>query len=110
MLRKIFYTACVIIVLASGAVGQETLKTLTLSNVFTDIAGTPRVTRNGSKNLWLVAWRQNPSKIMGRLVQSDGTLGPVKTMVSNVTAFEQNFDISYDSTNFTYLLAFENTQ
>lgn len=110
MLKKIFYTACVIFVLASGAAAQETLKTLTLSNVFTNIAGTPRVTRNGSKNLWLVAWRQNPSKIMGRLVQSDGTLGPVKTMVSNVTAFEQNFDISYDSTNFTYLLAFENAQ
>ncbi len=110
MLKKIFYTASVIFILVSGAIAQETLKTLTLSNVFTNIAGTPRVARNASKNLWLVAWRQNPSKIMGRLVQSDGTLGPVKTMVSNVTAFEQNFDISYDSTNFTYLLAFETAQ
>jgi plastocyanin len=110
MLKKIFYTASVFFILVSGAIAQETLKTLTLSNVFTNIAGTPRITRNASKNLWLVAWRQNPSKIMGRLVHSDGTLESAKTMVSNVTAFEQNFDISYDSTNFTYLLAFETAQ
>jgi plastocyanin len=110
MLKKIFCTASVIFVLVSAAAAQETLKNLTLSNVFTSIAGTPRVTRNGFKHLWLVAWRQNPSKIMGRLVQSDGTLGPVKTMVSGVTAFEQNFDISYDAINYTYLLAFETAQ
>ena len=110
MLKKIFCTAFVIFVLVSVAAAQETLKNLTLSNVFTTIAGTPRVTRNGFKHLWLVAWRQNPTKIMGRLVQSDGTLGPVKTMVSGVTAFEQNFDISYDAINYTYLLAFETAQ
>jgi plastocyanin len=110
MLKKIFCTASVIFVLVSAAAAQETLKTLTLSNVFTNIAGTPRVTRNGFKHLWLVAWRQNPTKIMGRLVQSDGSLGPVKTMVSGVTNFEQNFDISYDAINYTYLLAFETAQ
>lgn len=110
MLKKIFCTASVLFVLVSAAAAQQTLKNLTLSNAFTSIAGTPRVTRNGFKHLWLVAWRQNPSKIMGRLVQSDGTLGPVKTMVSGVTAFEQNFDISYDAINYTYLLAFETAQ
>lgn len=110
MLKKIFCTASVIFVLVSAAAAQETLKNLTISNVFTTVAGTPRVTRNGFKHLWLVAWRQNPSKIMGRLVQSDGTLGPVKTMVSGVTTFEQNFDISYDAINYTYLLAFETAQ
>lgn len=110
MLKKIFCTASVIFILVSAAAAQETLKNLTLSNAFTTIAGTPRVTRNGFKHLWLVAWRQNPSKIMGRLVQSDGTLGPVKPMASGVTNFEQNFDINYDAINYTYLLAFETAQ
>ncbi|MCI0417596.1 hypothetical protein L0222_32925, partial [bacterium] len=112
MFRKMFCTAFVIFALVSGAAAQETLKTLTLSNEFSGIAGTPRITRNGFKHLWLVAWRQNgtPAKIIGRIVQSDGALGGSKVMVSGVTAFEQNFDISYDSVNYTYLLAFETAQ
>jgi plastocyanin len=110
MLRKTFSTVFLIVALVSVAAAQETLKTLTLSNEFAGIAGTPRVTRNGFKHLWLVAWRQsgNPAKIMGRLVQSNGTLGGAKVMASGVTAFEQNFDISYDAINYTYVLAFEN--
>jgi plastocyanin len=101
-----------VIALISVASAQETLKSLTLSNEFSGIAGTPRVTRNGFKHLWLVAWRQNgnPAKIMGRLVQSDGTLGAAKVIASGVTPFEQNFDISYDAINYTYVLAYENAQ
>lgn len=112
MFRKMFCTAFVIFALVSGAAAQETIKTLTLSNEFSNIAGTPRVTRNGFKHLWLVAWRQNgnPAKIFGRIVQSNGTLGGAKVMASGVTAFEQNFDISYDSVNYTYLLAYETAQ
>jgi plastocyanin len=112
MLRKLFFTALFLIALISVASAQETLKSLTLSNEFSGIAGTPRVTRNGFKHLWLVAWRQNgnPAKIMGRLVQSDGVLGASKIMASGVTPFEQNFDISYDAINYTYILAYENAQ
>jgi plastocyanin len=111
-MRKTFFTAFLIVALVSVAAAQETLKTLTLSSEFAGIAGTPRVTRNGFKHLWLVAWRQggNPAKIMGRLVQSDGALGASKVMASGVSAFEQNFDISYDSVNYTYILAYENAQ
>ncbi len=111
-MRKTFSTAFLIVALVSVAAAQETLKTLTLSSEFAGIAGTPRVTRNGFKHLWLVAWRQNgnPAKIMGRLVQSDGALGAAKVMTSGVTAFEQNFDISYDSVNYTYVLAYETAQ
>ena len=112
MLRKMFSTVFLIVALVSVAAAQETLKTLTLSNEFAGIAGTPRVTRNGFKHLWLVAWRQNgnPAKIMGRLVQSDGALGAAKVMASGVTAFEQNFDISYHAANYTYVLAYETAQ
>jgi plastocyanin len=97
---------------AGGSQAQQTLQTLSLSPEFTRTAGTPRVTRNGFKKLWVAVWRQqgSPSKLVGRVIQSNGALGPAKVLASGVTEFEGAFDISYDHVKYTYLMAFETTR
>lgn len=108
-MRKIL--AIAILVLASSSLfGQQVLKTLTVSNSFSTTAGTPRVVRNGFQHVWLVAWRQQggPSKILGRIINSDGSTLAIKTLASAVSTADQNFDIAYDSVAYTYLVAYEN--
>src|SRR5262249_15236757 len=82
--------------------------TLTLSPDLKN-AGTPRIVRNGFLHVWLVVWRQEgkPAKIIGRVVQSDGTLGPLKILASKLDSAQQSFDVFYDANKYTYLLAFE---
>jgi plastocyanin len=95
-----------------GASAQTISKTFNISTKdFTKIEGTPRIVRNGFDHNWLVAWRQNgsPSKIIGRLVASDGTLKATKVLATKVNAVPQDFDIFFDSANYNFLLAFENS-
>lgn len=107
-MRKIF--VLFFLLLATGLFAQQVVSTLTLSNSFSTTAGTPRVVRNGFQHVWLVVWRQqgNPSKIYGKVVKSDGSSLPAKVLASSVSSADQNFDVAYDSTDYTYLIAFEN--
>ena len=110
MIRK-FVLSLVLLFFASGLFAQETLRTLTLSTEYSTVAGTPRVVRNGFKQLWVVVWRQGtPGKLLGKIIQSNGTAGAQKTLISGVSAFEGAFDIAYDAVNYTYLIAFENAR
>lgn len=108
-MRKILVLSFILLA-GSGLFAQQVVNTLTVSNPFSTTAGTPRVTRNGFQHVWLVAWRQQggPSKIMGRIVKSDGSMLPAKVLASSVSAADQNFDIAYDSDDYTYLVAYEN--
>ncbi len=108
---KVLLILLMLVSTTAAVLAQETLKTFTLSPTFSITPGSPRVTRNAFKHLWLVTWRQgNPGRIIGRVVTSEGTLGGQKVLASGVTTAEQNFDVSYDSINYTYVLAFENTK
>jgi plastocyanin len=92
----------------AGNLFCQQAKSLSLSPVFANIPGTPRVVRNESQNIWLVVWRQgSPGKILGRIVRSDGKLGPQKVLASAVSQTSDSFDILYDSLSSTYVLAFE---
>jgi plastocyanin len=108
-MRKSFVLS-ILLLAGPGLFAQQVVSTLTVSNPFSTTAGTPRVVRNGFQHVWLVAWRQQggPSKIMGRIVKSDGSMLPAKVLASSVSAADQNFDISYDSDDYTYLVAYEN--
>ncbi|MEW6364537.1 MAG: plastocyanin/azurin family copper-binding protein [Acidobacteriota bacterium] len=89
---------------------HQTLKTLTLSPDFSEVAGTPRMATDTTQRQWAVAWLQygSPVKIMGRIVKPDGSLKPPKLLASSVEEFEQNFDLAYGFVDRTYLLVFEN--
>jgi plastocyanin len=89
---------------------QTTVKNLTLSTTIKN-AGTPRIVRDGFNHVWLAAWHQTgPNKIVGRIVKSDGSLNPPKTLATNVSSATQSFDIFFDSVLYNYLLAFENAK
>src|SRR5688500_17701742 len=107
MRLKLYLCAFVIVAMTASAYAQETVRTMTLSNEFSGVAGTPRITRNGFKHIWAAVWRQNgaPAKIVGRTISSDGALGAPKLIASGATAFEHAFDIHYDAVNYTYLVA-----
>jgi hypothetical protein len=110
MCKKIFIPFLVLLFSASGLFAQTTLKTLTLSTLIKN-EGNPRIVRDGFTHVWLAAWRQTaPNKIVGRIIKSDGTLNPSKTLAANVTNAADNFDIFWDSTDYNYLLAFENAK
>lgn len=94
---------------SAAFVSADTIKNLSLSKSFGSVAGTPRVVRNGFDHVWLVVWRQQGAspKILGRIVDSDGSLKKAKVLERGVSSADSNFDIFYDSTEYTYLLAFE---
>ena len=111
MFRRIFFTFVILLTAITGLSAQTTIKSLKVSTKdFTKTPGTPRIVRNGFDHEWLIAWRQqgSPSKIMGRIVESNGTLKPPKTLATKVSAAAQNFDIFFDSIEYNYLVAFEN--
>ena len=71
-------------------------------------SGIRSAVRNAFQHVWLIAWRQGkPAKIEGRIVKADGSLLGIQMLEGGVSAAAENFDLSYDSINFTYLLAFE---
>lgn len=108
-MRRSLIIIFVLFIAADVVLAQSTLKTLSVSQQFANIPGTPRIVRNGFKHVWAVAWRQGtPGKIMGRLIRSDGGMTPPKVLVSGVSSSPFSFDIFYDSINYTYLLAYEN--
>lgn len=110
MCKRIITPFLILLFAATGLFAQTTLKNLTLSNPINN-AGTPRIVRDGFKHVWLVAWRQaNPNKIVGRVIQSDGTLNAPKTLMAAVSSGADSFDIFFDSTVYNYLLAFENAR
>ena len=111
MRRWMVFTLLILLGSLTGAFAQNTSKTLKVSTKdFTKTPGTPRIVRNGFDHEWLVAWRQqgSPSKIIGRIVESDGQMKAAKTLATKVSAASQSFDIFFDSINYNYLLAFEN--
>lgn len=110
MCKKILTPLVVLLFASTALFAQTTLKNLTLSNPINN-AGTPRVVRDGFKHVWLVAWRQtNPNKIVGRIVNSDGSLNAPKNLVTAVSSAAGSFDVFFDSTDYNYLLAFENAK
>ena len=111
MVRRFFLSLFIFLSAVATLSAQTVVKTLKVSTKdFSTTPGTPRVVRNNIDHEWLVAWRQQgaPSKIFGRIVGSQGTLKPRKALAAKVSAAAQSFDISFDSANGNYLLAFEN--
>jgi plastocyanin len=107
MFKRFFAPLFLVLFAASGLFAQTTVKTFSLSPVINN-AGTPRIVRDGFKHNWLAAWRQTgPNKIVGRIVNSDGSLNAVKTLATAVSNGADSFDIFFDSTVYNYLLAFE---
>jgi plastocyanin len=103
----------VLLLLTTGVSAQTVSKTFTISKKdFTKIEGTPRIVRNGFDHEWVVAWRQNgsPSKIIGRVVASDGTLRSTKVLAKKINPNPQDFDIFFDSVDYNYLLAYEDSK
>src|ERR1044071_6475503 len=111
MLKRAAFQFIFLLLIVPCVVGQKTIKTVTLSPDLKN-AGTPRIVRNGFQHVWLVVWRKEgkPAKIIGRVVQSDGTLGPLKTLATRLDSALQSFDVFYDANKYTYLLAFETSQ
>lgn len=112
MTKRAIQMMILALLVATPLVAQTTIETLTLSKDFASVPGTPRVVRNGFNHVWAVAWRQqgSPSKIYGRIVTSEGNARPRKTLAKAVTSSSNNFDIFYDSVNYNFLLAFENSK
>ena len=111
MRSRLFLPLFVLLFAVTAVSAQTVIKTLKISTKdFSDVPGTPRIVRNGFDHEWLVAWRQqgSPSKIIGRLIESDGTLRSKKTLAKKVSSAAQSFDIFFDSVNYNYLLAYEN--
>lgn len=106
MLRATLLVLLFTLTAADGGFAQTT-RPVDLSDVFTGIAGTPRVIQSASANSWLVVWRQD-SALKLRIVTADGTLTPVKNIVAGVNSFERNFDVARDTNRSSYLVAFEN--
>lgn len=110
MSRLFFSSALCFLTLSSSVLAQQNIKTVSISNEFTNTPGTPRVIRNDTNDYWVAVWRQGtPGKILARIVKPDGKLNPAKTLVSGVSTSQQNFDIAYNSNNSSYLLAYEST-
>jgi plastocyanin len=110
MCKKILTPLFVLLFGATALFAQTTLKNITLSNPINN-AGTPRVARDGFKHVWLVVWRQTgPNKIVGRIVNSNGTLNASKTLATSVSSAADSFDVFFDSTVYNYLLAYENAK
>ena len=107
MNKKIFIAF--VFLLFATILSADTIKNLNLSKSFSSIPGTPRAVRNGFDHDWLVAWRQQgaSAKIVGRIVDSDGSAKASKTLARGVSGASNNFDVFYDSTAYTFLLAFE---
>src|SRR5262245_41934470 len=110
MFRRISFVLALVVILVTQIASAE-VKTLSLSPVFTGTSATPRVVRNETDSLWVVAWRQgSPGKILARTTGADGKLGPVKTLATGLTSASYNFDFVYDSLANRYLIAFESAQ
>lgn len=111
MRRRILFSFLILLTSITTLSAQTTLKTLKISTKdFSKTPGTPRIVRNAFDHEWLVAWRQqgSPSKILGRVIESNGTLRAKKTLASKVSTAPQSFDIFFDAVNYNYLLAYEN--
>src|ERR1044071_3392050 len=109
--KRAFLIFAIILTFAFGLSAQTVSKTFTISTKdFSTIEGTPRIVRNGFDHNWVVAWRQqgSPSKIIGRIIESDGALKAKKTLATKVNGAAQGFDIFFDSVNYNILLVFEN--
>lgn len=112
-MKRLFFLLLILLLPLSGLWAQDTVKTVKLSGKdFSTIPGTPRVTRNSVDAEWVVAWRQNgsPAKILGRIVEDDGSLKKRRVLAKKVGPDPHSFDLSFDSTNGTYLLAYETSQ
>src|SRR5918996_4053886 len=111
MLKQILLSVFILFFMIAAASAQTVIKTFKISSKdFSKVQGTPRIVRNGFDHEWLVAWRQqgSSSKIIGRLIESDGKLRSKKTLASKVSDAAQSFDVFFDSINYNYLLAYEN--
>jgi len=91
---------------------QNIEKTLTLSNEFTNVPGTPRIVLNTRQNLWLAIWRQNgsPATIQGRLIQKTGIMRAPKTLATNPSVSVHSFDVAFDPVHNRFLLLYEAPQ
>ncbi len=111
MFRRFFLTLVILFIAIAPASAQTIIKTLKISSKdFSKVQGTPRIVRNAFDHEWLVVWRHeaSSSKILARIVKSDGALGSKKTLAKKVNSAAQSFDIFFDSVNYNYLLAYEN--
>jgi plastocyanin len=110
--KRALLLVATIFLFAVGLSAQTVSKTFNISvKDFSTIEGTPRIVRNGFDHEWLVAWRQqgSPSKILARIIESDGVLRSKKTLATKVGNAPQSFDIFFDGINYNYLLVFENS-
>ena len=110
MFKRILFGFLVLFISASGISAETIVKPpFNLSKSFANVPGTPRIVRNGFDHEWLTVWRQQgaPSKIVGRRILSDGSLKKKKVLVKGVSDEPQSLDVSFDTVNYNYLLAFE---
>lgn|GEM_PF-3130732 len=111
MARRIFFLFFILLTISYGVSAQTVSGVFNISNKdFLNIEGTPRIVRNGFDHEWVVAWRQQgaPSKIISRIVESDGVLRKPKVLATKVANAPQDFDIFFDSVHYNILLVFEN--
>jgi hypothetical protein len=108
MWTRFFSTCFIFLLLVGAATAQEAIRTSELSSVITAIPATPRVISNDPARYWVAAWRQDNS-IVSRIIQKDGTLGPIKTLVTGISSSQNNFDLIFLRRTGNYLLAYEAT-
>jgi hypothetical protein len=109
MWKRILSTCLFLLILITSLNAQESIRTATLSTVFSDIQGTPRIAINEPGRFWVVVWRQNglQAAINCRIMRADGTLGSVRTLENSVSSQQGNFDLIYLRQSNNYLLAYE---
>jgi hypothetical protein len=109
MWKRFLSTSFVFLALITAANAQESIRTAVLSANFSNIPGTPRVVNNEPGRFWVVVWRQNssPASINCRIMQSDGRLGSIRTLVNSVSTAVRSFDLTYLRQSGNYVLAYE---
>jgi hypothetical protein len=104
---KWFFSTCFIfLLLVATATAQEAIRTSELSSLVTGTATTPRVISNDPARYWVAAWRQENS-IISRIISKDGTVGPAKTLVTNISTSQNSFDLIFIRKAGNYLLVYE---
>jgi hypothetical protein len=112
IMRKVLFGALFFVLTAATALhAQKTVNRWTLSPPINGTASSPRVIWNNSEKYWVVAWRQSGSSanLVCRIVSPKKGPGAVKTLVSGISSYSNNFDLLYDRQTQKYLVAYEST-